>query len=116
LRQKHRQANGSIYFHKETQNGFTSIPLSDYRAIVTLTTVGYGDISPQTKTGQIVAAFIIIFGYCIIAVVTGIVTVELFRVSRKKATRSCRLCSAEDCANETRICKYCGAELEYFHF
>ena len=100
-----------MYLIEGAENGFTSIPRSVYWAIVTLTTVGYGDISPQTNIGQILAAFIMILGYSIIAVPTGIVTVELSQFSRKKATRSCRTCSAEGHDNDAVFCKYCGAKL-----
>jgi voltage-gated potassium channel len=100
-----------MYLIEGSQNGFTSIPRSIYWAIVTLTTVGYGDISPQTNIGQVLAAFIMILGYSIIAVPTGIVTVELSQVSSKKATRSCKDCSAEGHDNDAVFCKYCGATL-----
>jgi len=100
-----------MYLIEGAQNGFTSIPRSVYWAIVTLTTVGYGDISPQTTIGQMLAAFIMILGYSIIAVPTGIVTVELSQVSRKKATRSCKDCSAEGHDDDAVFCKYCGAKL-----
>src|SRR5210317_1019121 len=100
-----------MYLIEGAQNGFTSIPRSVYWAVVTLTTVGYGDISPQTNIGQILAAFIMVLGYSIIAVPTGIVTVELSQVSRKKATRSCTDCSAEGHDSDALFCKYCGAKL-----
>jgi voltage-gated potassium channel len=100
-----------MYLIEGSQNGFTSIPRSIYWAIVTLTTVGYGDISPQTNIGQVLAAFIMILGYSIIAVPTGIVTVELSQVSSKNATRSCKDCSAEGHDNDAVFCKYCGATL-----
>jgi voltage-gated potassium channel len=100
-----------MYLIEGAQNGFTSIPRSIYWAIVTLTTVGYGDISPQTNIGQMLAAFIMILGYSIIAVPTGIVTVELSQVSSKKATRSCRHCSAEGHDSDAVFCKYCGEKL-----
>ena len=100
-----------MYLIEGAENGFTSIPRSIYWAIVTLTTVGYGDISPQTNIGQVLAAFIMILGYSIIAVPTGIVTVELSQLSSKKATKSCKECSAEGHDNDADFCKYCGAEL-----
>jgi voltage-gated potassium channel len=100
-----------MYLIEGSQNGFTSIPRSIYWAIVTLTTVGYGDISPQTNIGQVLAAFIMILGYSIIAVPTGIVTVELSQVSSKNTTRSCKDCSAEGHDNDAVFCKYCGATL-----
>lgn len=99
-----------MYLIEGSQNGFTSIPRSIYWAIVTLTTVGYGDISPQTSIGQVLAAFIMILGYSIIAVPTGIVTVELSRVSGKQATRSCKACSVQGHDNDAVFCKYCGAK------
>jgi voltage-gated potassium channel len=100
-----------MYLIEGAENGFTSIPRSIYWAIVTLTTVGYGDISPQTNIGQMLAAFIMILGYSIIAVPTGIITVELSQFSSKKATRSCKDCSAEGHDADADFCKYCGAEL-----
>jgi len=100
-----------MYLIEGARNGFTSIPRSIYWAIVTLTTVGYGDISPQTSIGQMLAAFIMILGYSIIAVPTGIVTVELSQVSGRKKTWSCRNCSSEGHDSDAVFCKYCGAEL-----
>lgn len=93
-------------------NGFTSIPRSIYWAIVTLTTVGYGDISPQTVLGQSMASMVMITGYAIIAVPTGIVTVEMSRAfSRKVSTQACPECSAEGHDVDARYCKFCGAAL-----
>jgi len=100
-----------MYLIEGAENGFTSIPRSIYWAIVTLTTVGYGDISPQTNIGQLLAAGIMILGYSIIAVPTGIITVELSQLSSKKATQSCRECSAEGHDPDADFCKYCGAKL-----
>ena len=93
--------------------GFTSIPRSIYWAIVTLTTVGYGDISPQTGLGQFLAALIMILGYSIIAVPTGIVTVAFAKVESKAGfnTQACPHCSAEGHDRDAKFCKYCGARL-----
>ncbi len=92
--------------------GFKSIPHSVYWAIVTLTTVGYGDIAPITVFGKFVAGFIMIIGYAIIAVPTGIVTSELVRESRKPTnTRVCPSCLEEGHDEEARYCKYCGKTL-----
>ena len=104
---------GSLKYLIEGEgNGFTSIPVSVYWAIVTLTTVGYGDISPKTGLGQALAAVIMIVGYGMIAVPTGIVTVEMANVARQRAsTQVCRECSAEGHDPDARHCKYCGAEL-----
>jgi voltage-gated potassium channel len=101
-----------MYLIEGVENGFTSIPRSIYWAIVTLTTVGYGDISPQTGPGQAVASIIMILGYGIIAVPTGIVTVELSRVKDMPiSTQACRECSGEGHDFDAVHCKYCGARL-----
>jgi len=109
---------GSImYLVEGSQNPqFDSIPRSIYWAIVTLTTVGYGDISPHTSFGQFIAAIIMISGYAIIAVPTGIVSAEVIQAARKKSklkvsSQSCRFCSQEGHDNDAVHCKYCGAEL-----
>ena len=100
-----------MYLIEGAENGFTSIPRSIYWAIVTLTTVGYGDISPQTNIGQMLAACIMILGYSIIAVPTGIVTVELSQLSsKKKAAQLCKDCGAEGHDADADFCKYCGAK------
>ena len=101
-----------VYLIEGEQNGFTSIPRSIYWAIVTLTTVGYGDISPKTSLGQTMAAFIMILGYSIIAVPTGIVTSEMSsRHYQKVSTQACPHCSAEAHDFDAVHCKYCGAKL-----
>ena len=101
-----------MYVVEDNETGFTSIPQSVYWAIVTLTTVGYGDISPQTAIGQTIAAIIMIIGYGIIAVPTGIVTAELSQVYKKGvSTQACQVCSAEGHDPDANHCKYCGAEL-----
>ncbi|HYE02515.1 MAG TPA: ion transporter [Phycisphaerales bacterium] len=92
--------------------GFTSIPMSVYWAIVTLTTVGYGDIAPQTPLGRLLASAVMIIGYGIIAVPTGIVTAELVRGgSTAKDTRKCPACDADDHDVDASHCKYCGGLL-----
>jgi voltage-gated potassium channel len=101
-----------IYLIEEPESGFTSIPRSIYWAIVTLTTVGYGDISPQTNLGQAVSAIIMIIGYGIIAVPTGIVTAEMTQVYKKSvSTQACPQCSAEGHDTDARFCKFCGSTL-----
>ncbi len=101
-----------MYVVEGAANGFTSIPRSIYWAIVTMTTVGYGDISPQTDLGQALAAFIMIIGYGIIAVPTGIVTVELSRAAhRSVSTQACPGCGREGHDTDAIFCKYCGASL-----
>ncbi|WP_432823346.1 ion transporter [Trichloromonas sp.] len=105
---------GSLMYMIEGEAaGFTSIPRSIYWAIVTLTTVGYGDISPQTNFGQVVASVVMVLGYGIIAVPTGIVTVEMGQAFRKKgvSTQSCQECSADGHDPDAVHCKYCGSKL-----
>ena len=101
-----------MYVVEGAANGFTSIPRSVYWAIVTMTTVGYGDISPQTDFGQALAAIIMIIGYGIIAVPTGIVTVELSQaVHRGVSTQACPACGSEGHDKDAKFCKYCGEGL-----
>lgn len=100
-----------MYVIEGASNGFTSIPRSIYWAIVTLTTVGYGDISPVTPLGQMFSAFIMVLGYGIIAIPTGIVTVELSKADPKHSTEVCRYCSREGHAADAVYCKYCGSKL-----
>jgi len=103
-----------MYIIESSENGFTSIPRSTYWAIVTLTTVGYGDISPQTSMGQLLASCVMILGYAIIAVPTGIVTVELAKATTKHSgvsTQSCPSCAREGHDVDARHCKHCGEML-----
>ena len=101
-----------MYVIEGEQNGFTSIPRSIYWSIVTLTTVGYGDISPQTPIGQMLASIIMIIGYGLIAVPTGIVSVEIARSTPDKiSTIACSQCSADGHDSDADYCKHCGASL-----
>lgn len=103
-----------MYMIEDPKDGFTSIPRSIYWAIVTLTTVGYGDIAPQTVLGQFFASIIMIMGYAIIAVPTGIVTAEIVRGPKEDddvSTQACTNCSRDGHDTDAEFCKYCGAEL-----
>jgi len=106
-----------MYLIEGEENGFTSIPRSVYWAIVTLTTVGYGDIAPQTALGQSIASIIMVMGYGIIAVPTGIVSAEMVQVAKEEKqtiptnTQSCKSCSREGHADDAEYCKYCGEAL-----
>jgi len=104
-----------MYLIEGPAYGFTSIPQGVYWAIVTMTTVGYGDIAPQTIFGQMVAALVMILGYGIIAVPTGIFSVEIIRAASRPSdpvdTRSCESCSGEGHDGDARHCKHCGAPL-----
>jgi voltage-gated potassium channel len=107
---------GSVMYVVEgKEGGFTSIPISIYWTIVTLTTVGYGDISPITPLGQAIASVVMIMGYGIIAVPTGIVSAEFANSNRKKP-RSERINPCNECGTEghefnAKYCFHCGAEL-----
>ncbi len=104
---------GSLMFLIEgKENGFSSIPRSIYWAIVTLTTVGYGDIAPQTVLGQALASFIMILGYGIIAVPTGIVTSEITKVHHLKQNTSkiCSECNYTESDHKAEYCKMCGSK------
>jgi len=101
-----------MYLIEGAEAGFTSIPRGMYWAIVTMTTVGYGDISPQTPVGQIVASFVMVMGYGILAVPTGIFSVELLELSRRPvSTQACPSCSAEGHDVDAVHCKFCGVRL-----
>jgi len=102
-----------MYMIEGKESGFDNIPLSIYWAIVTMTTVGYGDIAPVSVLGRALAAVLMIMGYGVIAVPTGIVSVELSQAARKTrvTTQSCPVCSAEGHDEDAAHCKYCGAKL-----
>ena len=102
----------AMYLVEGPESGFTSIPQSMYWAVVTMTTVGYGDIAPQTVAGKFLASLVMLLGYGIIAVPTGIVTVELAQVTRRQlTTQACPECAAEGHDADARFCKYCGSGL-----
>lgn len=106
-----------MYVIEGKENGFTSIPTSIYWCIVTLTTVGYGDIAPGTTLGQIIASFIMIMGYGIIAVPTGIVTAEFANAKRNKSSegdyRKCPSCTSFIYDDAARFCYHCGEKLTH---
>lgn len=102
-----------MYLVEGPENGFDNIPLSIYWAIVTLTTVGYGDIAPQTVMGKALASFIMLLGYAIIAVPTGIVTSELTQGRREhRKFINCPHCAAEGHNHEAEYCWKCGGSFE----
>jgi len=109
---------GTIMYLVESEENtqFTSIPRSVYWAIVTLTTVGYGDIAPLTALGQFIASFIMILGYGIIAIPTGIVTAEMTKVKRhtiQTNTQCCENCLEENHLDGAKFCHNCGHELHH---
>ncbi len=103
----------AMYLIEGEEHGFTSVPASVYWAIVTMTTVGYGDITPETIFGKTLAAMVMVLGYSIIAVPTGIVTAEIVEtaVGGKMSTRGCPECLSEGHVVSARYCKDCGAPL-----
>jgi voltage-gated potassium channel len=101
----------AMYLIEGEDSGFTSIPRSMYWAVVTMTTVGYGDITPQSVPGQLLAAATMILGYGIIAVPTGIVTAQLVHDVRSVTTRTCPTCVSEGHEWSARFCRDCGAPL-----
>jgi voltage-gated potassium channel len=96
-----------MYLIEGGESGFTSIPKSIYWAIVTMTTVGYGDIAPQTPLGQILASILMVVGYGVIAVPTGIVTAELTRTEHIAV--SCPSCGEKSISAKAKYCWNCGA-------
>jgi voltage-gated potassium channel len=101
-----------MYLIEGEASGFTSIPISMYWAIVTMTTVGYGDLAPATPLGQALAALVMILGYSIIAVPTGIITAGIVEAARAPiTTRSCPHCTSEGHLPDARYCKDCGQRL-----
>jgi voltage-gated potassium channel len=103
-----------VYVVEHGDNGFTSIPQSIYWAIVTVTTVGYGDIVPVTVLGQTIASVIMLIGYAIIAVPTGIIGSELVVAHNLKTntnTQVCQNCNASEHLDEAKHCNQCGERL-----
>jgi voltage-gated potassium channel len=102
----------AMHLIERGQPGFDNIPESMYWAVVTLTTVGYGDVVPLTALGRILASMLMVLGYAIIAVPTGIVSSELvFHSHRKVSTQACPECMAEGHDSDAVHCKSCGAKL-----
>ena len=103
-----------MYIVEGAESGFTSIPRSIYWAIVTLTTVGYGDIAPITVIGQSIASLVMLLGYAVIAVPTGIITSDMVFHSKKKTntnTQVCSNCNFSDHDDDALFCKICGTKL-----
>jgi len=103
-----------MYVVEGSESGFSSIPKAMYWALVTLTTVGYGDIAPQTPLGQLIASFIMIMGYGIIAVPTGIYSAELIKTYQtdKISNKACDDCGKIGHDADAEFCKYCGYPLD----
>lgn len=103
-----------MYMVEGPASGFTSIPTAIYWAVTTMTTVGYGDISPATGLGRFIAAVMMLLGWGTLAVPTGIVTVEMGNVNQRKiaaTTRTCQNCLTEGHRPDARFCRHCGEKL-----
>lgn len=100
-----------MYVIEGEESGFVNIPVSIYWAIVTLSTVGYGDVAPVTPLGQMLAAVVMLLGFGIIAVPTGIVTLELTRPSGAVSGQACPDCGRDGHSADAAFCKYCGSAL-----
>ena len=100
-----------MYIVEGQKNGFENIPKSIYWSVVTLTTVGYGNVVPVTTFGKFLASIIMILGYGIIAVPTGIVSAAIAKSANKVTTQSCRSCSKEGHDLNAKHCKFCGFKL-----
>jgi voltage-gated potassium channel len=102
-----------MYVVEGPANGFTSIPIAIYWGITTITTVGFGDITPKTDLGRLIASCMMLMGWGILAVPTGIVTAEMtaHRFGRKVTTRTCPECLTEGQDTDARFCKHCGKPL-----
>lgn len=104
-----------LYLVEGEESGFTSIPQSIYWAIVTITTVGYGDIAPATVLGKILASVVMLTGYSIIAVPTGIITVEIGKAAKASTNNrqiSCTNCGQNQHDLDARYCKICGTKIQ----
>ncbi|RIL05149.1 MAG: ion transporter [Proteobacteria bacterium] len=103
----------AMYLIEGPEHGFTSVPMATYWAIVTMTTVGYGDISPGTAAGKLLASLLMVLGYSLIIVPTGIVSAEMAQQAMRRpiSTQACPSCSREGHDADARHCKWCGAAL-----
>lgn len=101
----------AMYLIEGAEGGFTSIPRGMYWAVVTMTTVGYGDLAPQSVAGQMLASVLMVLGYAIIAVPTGIVSSELIQAVRNPTTRVCPNCTEEGHTWDANFCRECGKRL-----
>ncbi|WP_436883395.1 ion transporter [Enterobacter asburiae] len=106
-------SGGMMYIIEGPENGFTTLPVSVYWAVVTMTTVGYGDITPHTTAGRILASLLILTGYSMIAVPTGVMSAYMTEImQRRRRHRLCQSCQSIDHSEDARYCQQCGALLE----
>lgn len=103
---------GVMYVIEGPEHGFTSLPVSVYWAVVTMTTVGYGDITPHTPAGRILASVLILIGYSIIAIPTGVLTAHMTEVlQRRRTVRHCEHCHKSGHDDDAVYCKFCSTRL-----
>ncbi len=102
-----------MYVVEGPAHGFTSIPMAVYWAVVTMTTVGYGDMTPKTDLGRFIASLMMLMGWGVLAVPTGIVSAEMAaqKLGRRPTTRTCHACLSEGHESDARYCRDCGALL-----
>lgn len=100
-----------MYLVEGEDNGFSSIPVSVYWAVVTVTTLGYGDLSPGTPLGKLLTSMLVLTGYAILAVPTGIVTAEIARADSNESSKACPSCGVHGHLPDARFCRRCGADL-----
>lgn len=104
-----------MYVVEGPENGYTSIPTAVYWAITTMTTVGFGDITPKTDLGRLIASLMMLLGWGVLAVPTGIVTAEMSaQRNRPTSTRTCHECLTEDHLADATFCRHCGARLPVY--
>lgn len=105
-----------MYVIEGPENGYTSIPVAVYWAITTMTTVGFGDITPHTDLGRALASLMMLMGWGVLAVPTGIVTAEMVhQPGQQLTTRTCPACLREGLGADDRFCRFCGEELPRYH-
>ncbi len=105
-------AGSLMYLVEGEQSGYTSIPIGVYWAVVTMTTLGFGDITPVTPTGQLLTSLLALTGYAIIAVPTGIVSAEIFRQDGDIGTDACPSCGVHGHLPDAKFCRRCGAKMD----
>ena len=106
-------SGGMMYVIEGPEHGFTTLPVSVYWAVVTMTTVGYGDITPHTTAGRVLASLLILTGYSMIAIPTGVMSAYMTEImQRRRRYRRCQSCQSIDHSENARYCQQCGAILD----
>jgi voltage-gated potassium channel len=100
-----------MYLIEGKENGYTSIPVAVYWAVVTVTTLGYGDFAPGTPVGKLLTSILVLTGYAILAVPTGIVSAEIARAESNDSSEACPSCGVHGHLPDARFCRRCSANL-----